>query len=130
MGKTNVAMIALLLVHGVQSGRKMHAPGTVMEFEADEAERLIAKGAAMVPPAPPAGAPTAVVEKVSALSDAGGKFLKAKTEEKAAAFVLEQTDVATVAELQALEYRREGGPRATVMEAIALAMHAATGAQN
>jgi hypothetical protein len=137
IGSIAVAAVALLLTESVKYEKQNLEAGKVYEFDATTAERLLAKGAAIVPPAAPElGATTRVVEKVverevekiverevvvNALSRAGVAFQRLKTTKAAAEFVLEQTSAAIVAELQALEYRRAGGVRPDVAEAFGAA---------
>lgn len=124
-------LVALLLLESVQLGRQRYEPQTVQSFDPAVAERLLAKGAAIVPPpspARPAAEPVVVEQTVKALSDAGMQFQRLKSTEKAVAFVAAQPAIADVAELQALEFRREGGPRPELVEAFGAAFRRLSGA--
>lgn len=121
---TSSGRVPLLLKEAVRQGRQTFEPNTVQQFEVVDADRLIKLGAAVTPPAPLVP-PAPVTERVvTALSEAGSKFQKLTNAKKAAEFVLEAKDAATVAEFQALEFRREDGPRAEVVEALKLAFSA------
>lgn len=109
--------VTLQLIEAVQQGRELLPPDSVHEFPAAEAERLLALGAARVPPPPAVPASAGKARVVTALSDAGAKFQKLGAK-KAVEFILEQKDAALVAELQAIEFRRDDGPRTEVMEAL------------
>lgn len=126
-------LVALVLLEVVRVGKADLPPGTDHSFEPPEAERLVRLGAAvpadsdaarrLVAAQPAREAREAVTEierivEVRALSKEGGRFLSFKHEDRVAAFVAECTDPATLAEFQALEYRREGGPRAAVLAAL------------
>lgn len=132
------ALVALVLIETVKlKGEYLNVDGKVREFDADTAARLLAKRAAIVPPAPPAFAEpeTRIIEVekiverevvVNALSPAGVAFQRLKGTKAAAEFVLEQASAAIVAELQALEFRRPDGPRPELMAAFGTAFAALT----
>lgn len=115
---TRSGFTTLLLRETIQSGREPLPAGSIQEFPHGEAERLIALGAAVIPPAPLVA--PAPAERVTSFSDVGAKFLKVRDAKKAAEFVLDQHDPIALSEITALEYRREGGRRAEVIEAISL----------
>lgn len=121
---TLAALVTVLLVDSVQTGRQLLPAGTLQPFPPDEAERLLTSGAARVPPVPPVLQPAAEARTVSALSDLGTKFLRLKDPKKAADFAIELREPADLAEVTALEYRRDGGPRPDVLEALRLASDA------
>lgn len=109
--------VTVLLLHRVQRQRKGLAANTLQSFPAAEAARLIALGAATMPPAP-VGLPPVAGKIVNSFSPDGAKFARLG-DKKAAEFVIGLSDAATLAECQAIEYRREGGVRPAVMEALA-----------
>jgi len=115
------ALVTVLLVDALQSGRAFLPPGSLQQLPPDEAERLIGLGAARIPPSAPTVVAAAEDRTVSALSDVGTKFLRATNVKRAADFALELRSPADLAEVTALEYRREGGARAEVLEALRLA---------
>lgn len=129
------ALVALVLVEAVRIDGAEYAPGSTKEFAPADAERLVRLGAAVPTDDPRAQAIAAgavvtkeiVVEKevlvekvveVRALSKEGGKFLQFKKDESLTDYISGFTDAATLAEFQALEYRREGGPRPAVIAAL------------
>ncbi len=135
------ALVAVILSEAMRVGRQFVEPGTALELEPAAAERLIARGAAIRASdaaARNAAAPREVVREVvkevvkeievRALSKEGTRYLTFKNEIKLVEFIGETADVATIAEFQALEYRREGGPRAVILDAIGARLDAILGA--
>ena len=116
--------ITVVLLHSVKYQREMLGAGTVQCLPADIAAQLIRRGSAALPPESLVAPALPVAGKiVHALSPDGARFVRLG-EKKAAALVLETRDAAGLAEFQALEYRREDGARAVVLEALAVAFGA------